>query len=198
MTSLSIFPFSLIFILALLIPLGYTDATKTLSNDIINKTCQACSLIKSSNFSYGFCSATLAAIPVSHVTNLPGLGLISLELALVDATNTMLKIDGMLTTNESSLICKTCLDSCLELYSDMSAKLEECVGEYLSGGNEDVYSWISEMMQGTALCEGEFEGIGLKSPLTRENYSLSQLYGMVLCIIDLISPIIKSRPSISA
>ncbi|KAL9246907.1 hypothetical protein vseg_020386 [Gypsophila vaccaria] len=196
MTTVNVFPFSLIFILAVLTPLRYAVITETRPDDIINQMCQECTLIMPSNFSCGFCTASLAAVPVSHVTNLAGLGLISLELALQNATNTLLTIDSMLRKNESTIVCVSCLELCMELYSDMVAVLEDSIGEYMSpdGGDlDEVYLWIGAVMQATAMCESGFDGKQLQSPLTEENYSLSQLCGMVLCIINLVGRALKSR-----
>uniref|UniRef100_A0A803LU95 ATP synthase subunit epsilon, mitochondrial n=1 Tax=Chenopodium quinoa TaxID=63459 RepID=A0A803LU95_CHEQI len=132
-------------------------------------------------------------IPVSHSTDLAGLGLIALELALENATNTFWIISGMLTKNESDLRCSSCLESCMELYLEMNIKLEESIGEYVSGKKHDaIYLWVSEIMQATNKCEAGFKEESNESPLTRENNTLSQLCGIILCIIDLISSDLNS------
>ncbi|XP_021765728.1 putative invertase inhibitor [Chenopodium quinoa] len=193
MRSSSIFLYSFVFIFSLLVPLQCVTPTENISADIINKTCETCAQKTSSNYSYDFCYSSLAAVPVSHSTDLAGLGLIALELALENATNTFWIISGMLTKNESDLRCSSCLESCMELYLEMNIKLEESIGEYVSGKKHDaIYLWVSEIMQATNKCEAGFKEESNESPLTRENNTLSQLCGIILCIIDLISSDLNS------
>lgn len=188
-----IFPCSLLIILSLLVPHQCITPSEEKPADIINKTCNTCASKASSNFSYEFCYTSLDAIPVSHATNLGGLGLIALELALVNATNTISIISNILNKNDSSPHCNNCLVSCLELYLDISLRLEECIDEFVSGKKHDIlYLWVSEIMQATTICELGFKDDGKVSPLTNENHNLSQLCGIVLCIIDLISPHLNS------
>lgn len=193
MRSSSFFLYSLVFIFSLLIPLQCATPINKISADIINKTCETCAQKPSSNFAYEFCYASLDAVPVSHVTDLGGLGLVALELALENATSTLSIIVDMLSKNESNPRCDSCLESCLELYLDMSIRLEECIGEFLSGKKHDAISlWVNEIIQGTNRCEASFKEEGNQSPLTKENNYLSQLCGVVLCIINLISADMKS------
>ncbi|KAL2901617.1 putative invertase inhibitor, partial [Bienertia sinuspersici] len=122
-------------------------------------------------FSNDICYTSLAAVPTSHVTNLGGLGVIALELALENVTNTVSIISSLSHGYKSHPRCDSCLESCLELYVDMSIIL--------------VVSVI------LCLDKTSFKEEGNKSPSTKENHKLSQLCGIVFCIIDLISPNLK-------
>ncbi|KAJ8435363.1 hypothetical protein Cgig2_024350 [Carnegiea gigantea] len=118
-----------------------------------------------------------------------------MELALGNATNTVQIISKMLDKNTSDPHCQSCVESCLELYSAMSAILEDSISEFLSKQYDPVYMSVSTIMQATNICEESFTVEGEESPLTKENHSLTQLCGIVLCIIDLMSPVLDSQSS---
>ncbi|KAG9150448.1 hypothetical protein Leryth_010831 [Lithospermum erythrorhizon] len=108
--------------------------TPSYSTDLINSTCKTCS-IKSPFLNYNFCITTLEAIPVArHVTNLQGLALIAIELAMQNATNTTFKIEKMLNrTQEYDSFALNCLQYCLEMYVDATSVLESSIEAFLSG-----------------------------------------------------------------
>lgn len=195
MKSYSFLRYVRLFTCFLLIPQGSCTRIEKSSDDIVDQTCKTCAQTTSFNLSYDFCLFSLGTGTISHVTNLAGLGLVAMELALGNATNTVQIISKMLDKNTSVPHCQSCVESCLELYSAMSAILQDSISEFLSKQYDPVYMWVSTIMQATNICEESFTVEGEESPLTKENYSLTQLCGIVLCIIDLISPVLDSQSS---
>ncbi|KAF3448194.1 hypothetical protein FNV43_RR08907 [Rhamnella rubrinervis] len=162
---------------------------------MINQTCKQCA-DESNIFSYKFCSTSLEAIPVSHVTNLQGLALIAMELALNNTTNTISIIKELL--SDKTLVDPLALEGlkdCLELYSDAVSTILDSIAAFLGEqyGVADV--WLSAVMEAATTCE---EGLKEKqvdkalSPLKNENYSLFQLCDIALCISHLLNQVVHS------
>ncbi|XP_057518768.1 putative invertase inhibitor [Amaranthus tricolor] len=192
MNSSYVLQYSLVFIFSLLVPHRCAAPIEKLSADTISKTCEQCAQKASSSLTYDFCYTSLDAVPLSHVADPAGLGLIALELALENTTTTASTISSILNKNESNP-GYSCLKQCFELYLDISVKLEESIKDFVYGKNYDVvYLWVSEIMQQTHVCEAGFKEKGVESPLTKENHNLSQLCSIVLCIMDLIRSDLRS------
>ncbi|KAL8152529.1 hypothetical protein V2J09_010289 [Rumex salicifolius] len=140
-----------------------TKAT-TFTKDIVNQTCKSCSETapSPSDFSFDFCSASLGTVPVSHTTNLPGLGLIALELAVENSTKTLTIINQMLQDDSES----DSLQTCFELYTDVTVKLKECVVDYMDMAYEPVFMWVILIREAAVICEEGFGEEGSESPLT--------------------------------
>ncbi|XP_057420226.1 uncharacterized protein LOC130714347 [Lotus japonicus] len=187
----------LFFLFLITIPLGTSCSTlrttTTTPHDIIDQTCEKCAN-QSTILSYTLCSTSLPAIPVSHSTNLQGLGLIAMELALENVTNTLATIEKLLldTTSFDDNFALGCLTDCLELYSDAAWTIVESIEVFLSGKYEVSRTWMSEVMEAASTCQGGFVEKGEVSPLTEENYNLFQLCGIALCIIHLSNPEVPS------
>lgn len=174
----------------LLIPTENFSTVTAMSADIINQTCRKCA-DESHIFSYDLCTTSLQTVPVSHVANLQGLALIAMELALNNASNTLLIIQNLLTSNESlDPFAVVCLKDCLQLYSDGIRTLVDAVGAFLGEQYDNANIWLSAVMQASDTCEEGFkekEGEVLPSPLTNENYNLFQLCDIALCIGHLLT-----------
>ncbi|KAL6178503.1 hypothetical protein ACLB2K_050021 [Fragaria x ananassa] len=174
----------------LLIPTENFSTVTAISADIINQTCRKCA-DESHVFSYDLCTTSLQTVPVSHVANLQGLALIAMELALNNASNTLLIIQNLLTSNESQdPFAVVCLKDCLQLYSDGIRTLVDAVGAFLGEQYDNANIWLSAVMQASDTCEEGFkekEGEVLPSPLTNENYNLFQLCDIALCIGHLLT-----------
>ncbi|XP_050378307.1 putative invertase inhibitor [Argentina anserina] len=160
------------------------------SPDIINQTCRTCA-DENHVFSYDLCTTSLQAVPVSHVANLQGLALIAMELALKNASNTLLIIQNLMASNESlDPFALVCLKDCWQLYSDGIRTLVDAVGAFLGEQYENANIWLSAVMEASNTCEEGFkekEGEVLPSPLTNENYNLFQLCEIALCIGHLLT-----------
>lgn len=141
MWNLSVFSpvlcFLLFFFLLLLATSSKNLPTITkYSTDIINETCNRCASY-SPVLSYNFCISSLQAVPVGHITNLQGLALVSMELAMENATNTISSIEKMLSNESLTPYEFACLADCLELYSDgvetlIESDVELSMGDYNS------------------------------------------------------------------
>ena len=158
--------------------------------DIIDQTCRKCA-DESHVFSYELCTTSLQAVPVSHVANLQGLALIAMELALNNASNTLLIIQNLLAGNGSlDPFAVVCLKDCWQLYSDGIRILVDAVGSFLGEHYEKANIWLSAVMEASNTCEEGFkekEGEVLPSPLTNENFNLFQLCDIALCIDHLLT-----------
>ncbi|XVE65226.1 hypothetical protein DITRI_Ditri07aG0164100 [Diplodiscus trichospermus] len=176
----------LFFFLFLLTLNDETSPTSTLSVDIINRTCKTCS-DKYAVFNYSFCLGSLQEIPVSHMTNLQGLAIVAMELALQNATTTLSIIKELLNKETLGPFSLACLRDCSLLYSDGVVTLVDTIGAFLTGQYGNAGAWVSAVMEGTAMCEEGFRDMQEVSPLTEQNYSLFQLCDVALCIMNLLS-----------
>ncbi|GAU24793.1 hypothetical protein TSUD_157060 [Trifolium subterraneum] len=157
-------------------------------DDLIDQTCQKCAN-QSVILSYSLCSNALPVVPVSHSTNLEGLALIAMELALENVTNTLATIERLLSDESLDKYVIGCLTDCLELYSDAVWRIVDSVDVFLSGNYEVSRIWMSSVMEAASTCQQGFDEKGEVSPLTEENYNLFQLCGIALCIIHLSTPV---------
>ncbi|XP_061359096.1 pectinesterase inhibitor 12-like [Gastrolobium bilobum] len=187
-SSFLCFSFSHFLLFLITIPLG---TSSTLSNDIIDQTCKKCAN-QSIILSYNLCSTSLPLIPVSHSTNLQGLALIAMELALENVTNTLATIEKLLDSTSFDNIALGCLKDCLELYTDAAWTIVNSIGVFLSGNYEVTRTWMSSVMEAASTCQKGFVENGEVSPLTKENYNIFQLCGIALCIIHLSTPAIAT------
>lgn len=155
--------------------------------DRVNKTCLTCAEM-SKTFSYNVCSTSLGAVPASHVTDLQGLALIAMELAIQNASASIATIKQLQCSGSFDSYGLTRLNDCLELYTGGAVMLMSSTGAFLSGNYADVNVWVSSVMDAATTCEDGFiEKEGLVSPLKEENYYLLQLCDIVICIINLLS-----------
>ncbi|KAK7386303.1 hypothetical protein VNO78_26443 [Psophocarpus tetragonolobus] len=181
------FSFYLCALLLITLPIG-TSSTK----DIINETCETCAN-QSIILSYGLCSTSLPAVPVSHSANLEGLALVAMELALENATSTLETIERLLGSTSLDNYALGCLADCSELYTDAAWTIVNSIGVFLSGNYEVTRTWMSSVMEAASTCQQGFTERGEVSPLTQENYNLFQLCGIALCIIHLATPAAPSQ-----
>ncbi|XP_030533647.2 putative invertase inhibitor [Rhodamnia argentea] len=154
--------------------------------DIISLTCEKCSR-ESPVLNYTFCSVSLQAVPVSHFTNLQGLGIISMELALVNATTTISSIEKMVSNGSLDPFQLDCLRDCLVLYLDASKTLVDAIGAFMVGRYGVANMQVSAAMEAATTCEDGFEEREEVCPLTMENYDLFQLCDIARCIIRFLS-----------
>ncbi|KAI7995758.1 hypothetical protein LOK49_LG11G02213 [Camellia lanceoleosa] len=158
-----------------------------LSIDLINTTCKQCS-DKSTTFNFDFCLTSLQPIPISHVTNLQGLALIAMELALENTTDTMSSIEKMLKSGEFDPFALRCLKDCVELYGEGVPMLANSIGAFLAEQYDAAKLLLSAVMEVASTCEDGFvEEEGEASPLTKENSDLFRLVDIAVCIIDSIT-----------
>ncbi|KAH8513972.1 hypothetical protein H0E87_007003 [Populus deltoides] len=156
--------------------------------DITNRTCKKCAEEYSKTFSYDFCISSLQAIPVSHVTNIHGLAIIGMELALENATNTISTIKYLLSYGTLDRFALVALQDCLELYEDALVTIVDGVAAFLTEHYSVANVKVSAVMEASTTCEEGFsDKTGVVSPLTEENHNLFQLSDIALCIIHMLS-----------
>ncbi|KAA8522107.1 hypothetical protein F0562_012579 [Nyssa sinensis] len=169
------------------VPAQNSSTTSALSVDLINSTCKECA-DKSTILSFGFCLTSLQAIPVGHATNLQGLALVTMELALQNATDTISSIEKMLIGGAFDPFAIGCLEDCFELSEDAVQMLVNSIRAFLSEHYDAANVLMTAVMEAAATCEeGFMEKEGEASPLTKENYNLFELSDIALCIINLLS-----------
>ncbi|BFG31159.1 hypothetical protein CerSpe_174330 [Prunus speciosa] len=170
----------------LVIPHSKLSTIAATSVDIIDQTCKKCT-DEFNVISYTVCATSLQAVPVSHVTNLQGLALIAMELALGNATNTVSTIEKLSGNKSFDPFALVCLKDCLQLYSDAITTLRDAVGAFLREDYDTANIWVSAVMEAPTTCEEGFkEKEGEVSPLKNENYNLFQLCDIALCISHLL------------
>lgn len=195
MRQFSLFTVSLSSLFLLLIPHETPSTVTALYPDLTNTTCKQCAE-KSTAFNYDFCTSSLQAIPVSHVTNLQGLALIAMELTLENATNTISNIEKMIGAGEFDPFALGCLKDCLELYGEGVSMLVDSIQVFWWEQYDAANLLLRTVLETAATCEEGFkERAGEVSPLSVENYDLYQLAAIALCITDLLSPALYSDSS---
>ncbi|KAK6947475.1 Pectinesterase inhibitor domain [Dillenia turbinata] len=156
--------------------------------NLVDKTCKKCINL---TVCYDFCLTSLQAVPISNYSNLPGLALIAMELAIKNCTNTISTIKKLIRSKSFDL---QSLEDCLELYSDASIALEDSIRGFLSEHYESVIRWLRGTMVAATACEERFLVAGNTSPLITENYCLFQLTDIANCITMLLSRGLMSKP----
>ncbi|XP_057511185.1 putative invertase inhibitor [Actinidia eriantha] len=186
--------FSFLFFL-LIIPHENFSPVTGLPDDLVNTTCKQCA-DKSTVFNYDFCLTSLQPIPTSHVTNLQGLALFAMELALGNVTNTFWSIEKMLTSGRFDPYSLGCLKDCFELYGEGVSMLVNSIGVFLHEQYDAANVLLSAVMETASTCEEGFkEKEGEVCPLAEENYNLFRLGDLALCTINLLSLALDSKSS---
>ncbi|KAJ7944645.1 Pectinesterase inhibitor [Quillaja saponaria] len=76
--------------------------------------------------SFDFCVACLEANTKNQPTSLEELVAISVDVTMSNTTNTISKISDLLKEQKFGDYAKSCLQDCLELYSDCSFEFRRC------------------------------------------------------------------------
>ncbi|KAI4311606.1 hypothetical protein MLD38_036489 [Melastoma candidum] len=161
-----------------------TVTSSSSSGDDITGTCRVCARATPS-LSYKFCVSSLRSVPASRHVDLRGLALISIELAIVNASETISTVEGMINQGsyDQDPVAMSCLKECLGGYEDATDALLRGVGDFTAGKYTLVGESVSGVMDMCKKCEGGFEKGGKICPLKEENYDLFQLCNIALCII---------------
>ncbi|XP_055961916.1 putative invertase inhibitor [Mercurialis annua] len=161
--------------------------------DIVNKTCKKCAE-KSKSINYGFCQTSLQVIPASHATNLQGMAVIAMELALENATTMFTRVKSLLVTEGFDPFSIGCLEKCLVLYGDALVVLVDGVVDFLTGHYGNANLRMRTVMEEAIECENCFkEKKGVVSPLSIENFNFLHLSDIAICIINSLSLVSPQR-----
>ncbi|KAL6008280.1 hypothetical protein ACLOJK_033786 [Asimina triloba] len=151
---------------------------------LIQETCNKSASIDPL-LSYDFCVASLEAVPESYTADLNGLGIISLKLALLNATHAEHRVVE-LQAGKQDLFTKRCLETCPELYSDATSSLEDSIKAFSFSSYDDANAYVSAAMDDCGTCEDGFkEKEGVVSPMMKENQDIFQLCAIALAITRL-------------
>ncbi|KAJ4949983.1 hypothetical protein NE237_026815 [Protea cynaroides] len=99
--------------------------------DIINDTCQKTTQ-GDKNVHLDFCVKVLGENPKSHIVDLQGLGIISLNLIKSNATNIGSRIRQLLNDQTVAPDVKKGLQACQKTYSNASSNIKEAIGAFNS------------------------------------------------------------------
>ncbi|CAL9081543.1 unnamed protein product [Musa acuminata subsp. burmannicoides] len=134
------------------------------------------------NVDFSFCSQSLRSAAGSDGADLHGLAIISLKLAVANATSAATRAKALLKGNGLSRYYKSCLDACREVYADAASDLRDATGMIRSGRLVDARVYISAAVDAPVVCEDGFQEGGLASPLAEEDGDLMQLAVIALAI----------------
>ncbi|XP_022155774.1 putative invertase inhibitor [Momordica charantia] len=160
-------------------------------SSLIYKTCKISSL-QDPNISFNFCLTSLQSAAHAHQADLRHLGLLSLRLLRRNVTTTRRHIKKLLRRKSNKIrldpFIKSCLDDCLELYSDDIPTLKRARRDYRAGRYAEANSEISSVMDDSVTCEDGFkEEEGVVSPLTSRNHNAFELSAIALSIINMLA-----------
>ncbi|GAB2301998.1 hypothetical protein Dimus_036024 [Dionaea muscipula] len=153
---------------------------------IVNGTCKTLSN-GDPNIMYNFCVSVLGSDPYSKNSSLEGLGVIAFNLAILNATATKSGIENLLKDNQRfDHFAQSCLQDCLELYSDAKSSLCDGLNSFRARNYEDANVEASAAMDAPTTCEDGFkEKVGEASPLTKENDDFFQLIAIALAFTNM-------------
>lgn len=163
--------------------------------DLVNTTCELCANA-SASFNYKFCVSSLERLPISHAANFQGLAIVAMELAVENASNTVLKIANMMNSGTFDHHDMGCLEDCMETYSHSVTALLNSIGAFMAKHYGVANTWMLQVTKGTRRCElGFSRGRKEASPLKKENSNILRLSDIALCIIQFLEPPTPPRSS---
>ncbi|CAI9095525.1 OLC1v1031500C1 [Oldenlandia corymbosa var. corymbosa] len=186
--SMSVFAL-LIIIISSAIPStnSYNLAAAQYSNDMVNSTCRICTEI-STIFDFNFCVTTIQAAPGSRAVDLRGLAVLTMELALQNATTTVAAIEKMILSQTFDPLTTKCLKNCLESYADSVSNIVMAMGAFMADQLATANTLMGSVVEQPMTCEADFRHKkGEISPLAKNNYNLFEIGIISICIINQVS-----------
>ncbi|RVX14552.1 putative invertase inhibitor [Vitis vinifera] len=133
---------------------------------------------------------------ISHAANFQGLAIVAMELAVENASNTVLKIANMMNSGTFDHHDMGCLEDCMETYSHSVTALLNSIGAFMAKHYGVANTWMLQVTKGTRRCElGFSRGRKEASPLKKENSNILRLSDIALCIIQFLEPPTPPRSS---
>ncbi|RWW41778.1 hypothetical protein BHE74_00052718 [Ensete ventricosum] len=148
---------------------------------IVGETCKQIAR-DDPNVDFTFCSRSLRSVHGSDGADLRGLAMISLKLAVANATGAGSRAKALLKGGGLSRYYKSCLAACGDVYADAVSDLRDAAGMIRSGRLVDARVHLSAAVDAPVVCEDGFRDGGLASPLTEEDGDLMQLAVIALAI----------------
>ncbi|RZC67786.1 hypothetical protein C5167_011479 [Papaver somniferum] len=164
------------------------------NGDLIKDVCKNASKntppVKEFKVEYDFCVASLMANPKSKDADLRGLGVISMQTCLQNATSVHSYIGQLLKDRKTQPIPKSSVNSCFNRYRDAIRSVQKATSSFKTKDFSSANIQMSAAMEASIMCEYEFEevllGLALPSPLTKQNGDFFQLTGISLAITNMI------------
>ncbi|KAI3920183.1 hypothetical protein MKX01_017840 [Papaver californicum] len=154
------------------------------NGDLINDFCKNASTTDP-NLKYDFCVASLSANPASkHAHDLFGLGVISMQTCLQNATSIHSYVAQVLKHGKEEPAAKPCLENCLGLYSDAIGSIQKSITSFKIKDYGSASIQMSAAMDASTSCEDGFSQ-DLTSPLTKQDGDFFQLTAISLAIISM-------------
>ncbi|XP_043700091.1 putative invertase inhibitor [Telopea speciosissima] len=151
--------------------------------DIVHETCHK---VAHGIKDYEFCVAALEEDPRSHSADLQGLGIISMELIIENATKIGSRIKGLLNDQKYGRDAKRLLQACEDLYSMAKDVTKQAIDHFKSKDYHGASSLVDSAQVAATTCEDGFKGAGLKSPLIAEDNYIIQLTSIVVTITKIV------------
>ncbi|KAF8379146.1 hypothetical protein HHK36_028575 [Tetracentron sinense] len=156
-----------------------------ISVNLIRNTCKKASQ-SDPKLSFNFCVASLRRNPKSQTADLQELGVISMELAIANATSTSSSISKLLKNKKLDPFTSICLKDCLGLYLDAVPTLKDAIEDFKTRDFYVANVGVSSAMEASSTCEDGFkEKEGAVSPLKKEDRDFFQLNAIALAIINM-------------
>ncbi|XP_061978023.1 pectinesterase inhibitor-like [Populus nigra] len=136
------------------------------------------------------CVASLESNPDSKQANLQQLGIIALNLASTNATNTSSYIKTTLLSNKTlGPVNEQALEDCSDQYLDAIQQLDDSLAALLANATNDVRAWVRAAVADVESCENGFKKQvpGQQMLLSSRNAVFRQLCNNVLVINKLLS-----------
>ncbi|MCL7021755.1 hypothetical protein MKW94_005745 [Papaver nudicaule] len=156
------------------------------NGDLISDVCKNASAIRSQispNIKYDFCVASLSSNPASKHADLLGLGKISMETCLTNATSICSYIAKMLKEKREQPV-KHALEDCLTMYSGALDNIHHAIASYEKKDYKKANIFITGTDSYSDICEAGFKG--LTSPLTKQSGDFSQLVAISVAITGMV------------
>ncbi|MCL7043239.1 hypothetical protein MKW94_000656 [Papaver nudicaule] len=152
------------------------------NGDLITDVCKNASAIRSQIspiIKYDFCVASLKANPASKGADLLGLGKISMETCLTNATSIRSYIAQILKGKKEQPV-KHALEDCLTMYSGALDNIHRAIASYEKKDYKKANIFITGTDSYSDICEAGFKG------LTKQSGDFSQLIAISVAISGMV------------
>ncbi|MCL7026150.1 hypothetical protein MKW94_014531 [Papaver nudicaule] len=159
------------------------------NGDLINDVClNASTPVTDPQLTYDFCVASLSANPASKHADLLGLGVISMQTCLQNATSIHSFIDQILKDGKEAPEAKPLIMSCLGLYSDAIRSVKKAIKNFKIKDYNSANIEMSAAMDASTGCEDGFKEVlnQALTPLTKQDDEFFQLTGISLVITKMV------------
>ncbi|MCL7047266.1 hypothetical protein MKW94_016252 [Papaver nudicaule] len=161
------------------------------NGDLISHVCKNASTpIDYPQLTYDFCVASLSENPASKHAHLSGLGVISMQKCLQNATSIHSHIIQILKDGKEAPVAKPYISYCLDRYSEAITAVQKATASFKIRDYSGANTQMTAAMDASYWCEHSFhdllqEDYELTSPLTKQNDDFFRLSGISLAITNM-------------